>query len=621
MGRTHAQQFANHVLPRALFADPVTFTRAIGNGTAAVLFISMWREPGDALAPVGGGPRAAITGPVARRGLSTIAHITPPAPRESGDAAAIVVVGRGDGDTRLSTVAYYVVELVIDGGMPRFAVVTRTGREERGTSCGAGPLPDPRWIADDIFERYAGRTPAPRLTSDVPALPSWYWWYLLEGLHAIRAFADARDESERCDVIRELPVLLLPELVEAAEQLGQEAPARRLRELRPYLRRDATMAGAWQALVHRLSSLAIGAPLASTLRTLPLIAEAAQHGALTRAQAYEAEAVVRSRLAALGLSPTDNHELAQQLFAAARAAERSPRMARGTASPVPAEDPVWKPLFLDEADLPDCALAGEDESLGANDPVFAGHGGLRAGYCAWVGDESTALARLSDTRWVFRTSTAAAYYLRAVRARLGDGLPALAPPALGDEALAWGGETPRGRTQIVVVRVGRVIARLAASEGMYAAASRQILHAAMLHPLAGKIVQRARQGVAAYWLAVVYPTNAVPALLHSPGFDTARLLAKYPLLALADLPAAMTTLGESYAPAARSLASFQAQVRAHRWSTYREAMLGLVRALLTTDMGDMRVNAAHAHEIVTELRCLDPDPIWQQLDAECVARA
>ncbi len=73
-------------------------------------------------------------------------------------------------------------------------------------------------------------------------------------------------------------------------------------------------------------------------------------------------------------------------------------------------------------------------------------------------------------------------------------------------------------------------------------------------------------------------------------------------------------------PRPRALASFQAQLRAHRWNAYRAAMLALVRALLATDMGDPRVNVAHAHEIVTELRYLDGDPVWTQLDAACRAR-
>jgi hypothetical protein len=224
---------------------------------------------------------------------------------------------------------------------------------------------------------------------------------------------------------------------------------------------------------------------------------------------------------------------------------------------------------------------------------------------------------------VFRTSFGAKSFLEdpACAQLFSAGLPPVAPPQLGDDQRAFGGEAADGRrTQIAVIRVGRVVARLQATEGVHASASRQILHAALIHPLALRIFQKCQEGIGAYWLHVAQPTNAVPALVHSPGYDVARLLDKYPLLALAELPKAIATMGETYAPVARSLASFQAQLRAHRWQTYRQAMLALVRALVETDMGDTRVNAAYALEIVYELGHIDPDPVWRQLAATCEAR-
>jgi hypothetical protein len=219
---------------------------------------------------------------------------------------------------------------------------------------------------------------------------------------------------------------------------------------------------------------------------------------------------------------------------------------------------------------------------------------------------------------VFRTDTAAASFLRT--ATLGDGFPVMQVPQFGDEAIGFGDDGSSGgrRTFVLAIRIGRVVAKVLAIEGQFAAASRQILHSAMIHPLASKLVERARQGLAAYWLAVVYPTNAVPALVHTNGYNAAQLLPKYPMLAHPELPAAIALTGE--VAAARALASFQADLRAHRWNTYRAAMLALVRGLLSTDMGDPRVNVAHAHEIVLELYHLDNDPIWAQLDAECRAR-
>ncbi len=626
MGRSHAQLFANQVLPRAVFANGLEFTKAIAIGDTATLFVPLWEQAGAELAPLHRAPNTGFTATVERRGLYTIAIITPPPPRESGDPAAIAIIGRGDGITKLSTIAYYVLELHLDATLgPRFTIVSRTGLDERGMICGEGPFPDHRWLKQHAFELYAGRTPAAHV--GVPELPVWYWWFTFDGAAAIRTFGEAHDTVDRFEAVRKAPMLLLPEIADAAEIYIGGPAARTLRDLRPHLRRETSLATTWTTAAQRLANTVAGNPAANATRAVPLIAEAVQYGALTRAQGYELEASVRARLAALGVETQQNYLLSEQLFAAARNAEQA-RLARGSvAPPINTEDPVWKPLFLDEGEISrDHSRAESDEAFSAMDPMFLSHGGLRAGYAAWASDEYSAMARVIDARWVFRTSSAAVYFMRATMAGMSDGLPMLPTPALGDDVVAFGGEIVGSdnmvrRSHVIIVRVGRVVARLQATEGAYAAACRNILHAQMLQPIAHKIVQRAHRGLAAYWLAVVYPTNAVPALVHSPGHDAARLLQKYPLLGLGDLPAAIATMGDQYGPVARSLASFQAQVRAHRWQTYRESMLALARSLLTTDMGDPRVNAAHAHEIVSELRYLDPDPIWLQLDAECRARA
>jgi hypothetical protein len=77
---------------------------------------------------------------------------------------------------------------------------------------------------------------------------------------------------------------------------------------------------------------------------------------------------------------------------------------------------------------------------------------------------------------------------------------------------------------------------------------------------------------------------------------------------------------EKYGIAADTLANFHAQLRAHRWQQYRDAMLALTRTLLASNMGDPRVNAARAHELVQELRHIDRDPVWEQLDLLCRSR-
>ena len=622
MGRTHSQQFANQTLRRAVLAEPLTFMRAIANGDTAAALARPWKKAILELDPSAQVPANGCSATLLQRGRYAIAIVTLPAPREPGDPALIAIVGRGDGITKISTLAYYVLELDCDrsSGAPRFGVTSFIAEDER-VRCGEGPLPDVRWFADHVFATYTGQPPSS--PPGTPDLPSWYWWLAFDGTSALHALAQARDDAECFEIVRKAPILLLPDIADAAEGYGAEAAARRLRELRRAICRDASMATAWQAIVDRLASSTMGSQRANIMRALTLIADAAGHGALTEAQGYELEAATRSKLVALGVDPEQNHARVEQLYAAARAIQQPRRVARGsTPPPLHAGDPVWEPLFLDETDLPGCTRAQREEVPPSGDPTFVGHGGLRAAHAVWSGSEWTPMARIIDSRWVFRSASDAHHLLRAMAPALGDGLPSLAAPQLGDDTLAFGdSDTASGRrTQVIVVRVGRVIARVQAVEGTQAAQARQILHAALLQPLAGKLVQRARKALASYWLAVVYPTNAVAALVHSPGYDAARLLTQYPLLAHADLPAAIMHLGDQYTPVARALASFQAQIRAHRWASYRDAMLALIRVLLACDLGDPRVNAAHAHEIVCELHSMDPDPIWIQLDTECRAR-
>jgi hypothetical protein len=615
MGRTHGQLFANQTLRSAVFAEPLAFLRAIASGDTAAL-AAAWDGAGRDLEPAARVPGTGFRATVEQRGRYAIAIVTPPAPREPGDPALIAIVGRGDASTKISTLAYYVLELERD----RFGVMSVTTEGARAR-LGDGPLPDVRWWADRAFATYAGQDPAP--PAGTPELPSWYWWLVFDGARALHAFDEARDDAERLEVVRRAPILLVPDIADTAESYGAGAAAHRLREVRRACCGDPAMATTWQTIVDRLANTTTGSQRANIMRALALIADAAKHGALTAAQGYELEAATRSKLPALGVDPDQNRALVEQLYIAARAAAQAPRVARGTTPPpVPAGDPVWEPLFLDETELPSYARAEREEASSSRDPTFLAHGGLRAAHAVWTGSEWSPLARIIDSRWVFRSASEALHFLRAMAQPLGDHLPALSAPQLGDHTLAFGddGMTGGRRTQILVLRVGRVIARVQAVEGTHAAQAREILHAVLLQPLAGKIVQRVRKALASYWLAVAYPTNAVPALVHSPGYDAARLLAQYPLLAHAELPAAIAQLGDPYAPVAQALASFQAQIRAHRWASYREAMLALVHVLLACDIGDPRVNAAHAHEIVCELRTMDPDPIWMHLDAECRAR-
>jgi len=605
---TSAKQFANAILPHAVFADALAVTRPIASGDTSAL-----------TAMCG----ANVTATIERhgRGLYATAVITPPPPRESGDPALIAIVGRGDGTTKLTTLAYYVLELVLDDKGPHFTVVSRTDRDKLATWAD-GPLPDSRWFAEHAFELYCGHIPAPR--TGVPALPAWYLWHVFGVADSVRAFANAHNDGERSDVVREEPLLLMPEIADSAEAFESAAVAKKLRDVRTSFRKDSAFAPTWDGLVQRIASISTGSPAFHHQRALPLVAEARQYGGIGRAQAYELEGTLRGNLAALGVEAGHNQALAEELFAAARAVPaETPRLARGSAPPpISTEDPVWRPIFLDASDLPAHVRAESDEAFSSAEAPFVALAGIRAGFSAWKMDETSAMARVVDSRWVFRTATAAARYAGALAAAVGESLPWIAAPQFGDETFGFGddGTTGLHRAYVLVIRIGRVVAKLQVFEGSQALASRQILHAAMLHPLAAKIVQRVRAGLAAYWLAVAYPSNAVPALVHAPGYNAAQLILQYPFLAHGELPEAMTVLGDNYIPAARALASFQANLRAHRWGAYRDAMLALVRQLLASDVGDPRVNVAHAHEIVTELGYVDSDPVWAQLDAECRSR-
>jgi hypothetical protein len=417
------------------------------------------------------------------------------------------------------------------------------------------------------------------------------------------------------------------------------------------LRRDKVFGDTWKAAIDQIV-MSKHAPLATNiLLALPLVAEASEHGALAKTQAHEIEAKLRGTLAGLGVDAHANAVRAHELYAIAQeaAAKRARRASKGP----PLEDPLGLPLFLDQTDLPEHQAIEQDDTFAANDATFLAHGGLRAGYVTWAAPSWLAIASLIDARWVFRTAADAARFMAAIAPALGEGLPAQGAPQIGDQVLSFGEDfNPEGRTQILVVLEGRVVIRLKATEGVEAAASRQMLHAQMLYPVAGKAVKRAHKAQLKYWHAVEFPTNTMATLVHTPHHDVGHLLRSHPLLALGELPELVRLRAderreeldedianeedpakqelargaakkeiEKYRTAADTLANFQAQLRAHRWQQYRDAMLALTHTLLASNMGDPRVNAARAHELVQELRHIDRDPVWEQLDLLCRTRA
>jgi hypothetical protein len=646
MARSHAQEFANTALAGRVFADPVGTVYALATDPVPTL-AALWEQAGAELPPIARMPSAGLTAAVQPIGRYTVAIVTLPPPRDAGEPVLVAVVGRGDGATKLSTVAYYTLELSGGIGAPAFSICSFTAAGVR-TRVTDGPLPEPTWFAEQVLDLYSGQQPG--ANAGVPELPFWFWWFAFDGPNAFQLLNMSRVEAERLEAVRRCPILLLRDIETAIEAYSGPSSAEKLRELRPRLRSEKAFGDTWKAAIDQIV-MSKHAPLSTNiLLALPLVAEASEHGAMTKAQAYDIEAKLRGTLAGLGVDAHENAVRAHELYALAEeaAAKRARRASKGP----PIEDPLGAPLFLDQTDLPDHQVLEHDDTFAANDATFLAHGGVLAGYVSWGAPSSFALATLWDIRWVFRTTSDAARFMTAIAPALGEGLPPQGAPQIGDHALSFGDDFGReGRTQILAVLEGRVVIRLKAVEGVDAAASRQMLHAQMLYPLAGKAAKRAHNAQLRYWHAVEFPTNTIATLVHTPHHDVGRLLASHPLLALGELPELIRMRAEDrreeldedianeedpakqnvardaakkeiekYRTAADTLANFQAQFRAHRWRQYRDAMLALTRTLLASNMGDPRVNAARAHEIVQELRHIDRDPIWEQLDMLCRSR-
>jgi hypothetical protein len=647
MARTHAQEFANNALAGRVLADPVGTVRSLATDPLPLL-TSLWEEAGVDLPPISRIPSAGLAAAVQPIGMFAVAIVTLPPPREIGDPVLVAVVGRGDGIAKLTTVAYYTLELSGRIGALSFSTCTfnAANARERTTD---GPLPEATWFAEHVLDLYSGIQPGAH--EGVPELPFWFWWFAFDGANAFHLFNMSRGDADRLEAVRRSPILLLRDIETAVETYSGTSYAEKLRELRPQLRREKIFGDAWKAVIEQIVK-SKHAPLATNiLLALPLVEEASEHGALIKSQAYEIEGSLRATLAGLGIDSHANALRAQELYAIA--ADAAAKRARRASQAPPSEDPVGVPLFLEQADLPDHQVIEQDDTFAANDATFLAHGGLRAAYVTWAGPAWYAIATLIDARWVFRTAADAARFMAAIAPALGEGLPAQGAPPIGDQVLSFGDDFgSEGRTQILAVLEGRVVIRLKAIEGVEAAASRQILHAQLLYPLAGKAAKRAHNAQLRYWHAVEYPTNTIATLVHTPHHDVASLLVRHPLLALDELPELIRLRAderrelldediaaeedpakqalareaakkeiEKFKIAADTLGNFQAQLRAHRWQQYRDAMLALTQALLTSSMGDPRVNAARAHLIVHELRHIDRDPVWEQLDAVCRTRA
>jgi hypothetical protein len=295
-------------------------------------------------------------------------------------------------------------------------------------------------------------------------------------------------------------------------------------------------------------------------------------------------------------------------------------------------DPTWSRLFLDQGELAAFSRGDDRRDIppNPNDRAFAMHRGLCAGTCEWIGNEAAAVYRIVETRWLFASTKAAKTYLDSLKVSgaESDGLPTIPPLPVGDGAYAWGGvvpsRSPATRRQIVCFRIGRVVAKIAATEGPRAAAVFQVLASSMLQPYADLVVRRVRWALAQYWLAVMRGTEAANKFVETPPRvaerDHVKLFADYPILVHPEFPTAMASLGELYKIAAERLVALRQGMKSNNWSAYRETMRLLVRAILDEQAGEARLNADAALNLVLDHRRIDSDFSWSAIEAECRER-
>jgi hypothetical protein len=433
-----------------------------------------------------------------------------------------------------------------------------------------------------------GRTPPPSVLDD----PTGYWWPVCRGPEIMRAF-HAAPEPEAWRVVERHPVLLLPELVDAAERvLGRTRALDGLREMHHALRGSPAYAA-----YHRL--------LAAVL--------AGEHRGSRRVNLERALVVIQEVRRAAAGDPADER------------AEHAIRAALAALPPVAA--PGIHALFLDEHDLPGLHRGNDRRGTNPNlhDRAYAVHGGLAAGAAEWLGDVAAPVYRVVDARWAFASTRAAKGYLDAPGTQLlaRDGMANPAVLQIADGAHGWGDarSTPNGRgRQCLLFRVDRVVARLDVTEGPKAAQERQALSRAHLLPFADAVVRRVRRMLAEYWLAIGRGMVAAQQFAQVQPRKADRLLAEYPILLLPEFPTAMVSLGSAYRASAERLAVLQGAARSN-WKAYCELLRALVRMLLDETAGEPRINADAALRLVISHRRLDADYTWAALEVECSARA
>jgi hypothetical protein len=426
--------------------------------------------------------------------------------------------------------------------------------------------------------------------------PLAYWWKVCRGADVMRTF-HAAPETEAWNVVYQIPVLLLPELVDAAErEMGPTRETAGLRQMQRSLQGTPHFAPYMRMLAMALGSEPAGLRRTNLERAIAVMHEVrATHA--NGPEDDELEVALRAQLAALSGS-------------------------------VGTTDPTWSHLFLDEAELPSFKRGTDRRAVPPkrDDRPFRSNGGLCAGSCEWVGDDASAVARIVETRWLFPSTKAARLYLETVKGSgsESDGLAAVAMPPVADGAHAWGGILAPTRRQIVCVRISRVVAKIEVTQGTKAAALYQVLTPSMLQPFVDLVVRRVQWALAKYWLAVMGGTEAANRFVElSPRIaerDHVKLFTEHPILFHPEFPTAMASLGEPHRIAAERLATLRQSMKSNNWSAYRLAMRILVRALLDEQAGESRVHGDSALELVIAHRRVDTDYTWSAIEAECRTR-
>jgi len=452
-----------------------------------------------------------------------------------------------------------------------------------------GAIKSPSWSYTKTMAsgRITDSTPPPDAATD----PLWYWWHTCRGAQAMRAF-QAAPESEAWGVIHRNPVLLLPELVDAAERtLGKSRAIDGLRQMHQSLRQSPLFAPYHRLLANALSTERAGSRRINLERALAVMK-------LVRAVAEPADRAADEKL------------------------ETAIRAGLDALTPVPGAKPLpAEALFLDGADLDNYRRTEDHRSTNptANDRPYATHGGLAAGSAIWIANDDVAsVHRVVDARWLFASSKHAKAYMDSPSTLFvaGDGLPNPAVLPMGDGAHAWG--AARGPRQCLLFRIERVVAKLDVTEGPKAAAHFQPLTRALLQPIADAVSRRARFVLAQYWLAIGRGTEAAQKFQTASPRVGQQLLVEYPILLLPEFPTAMISLGEQFRGVAQRLANAQAEFKSN-WHGYRDTMRTLVRMLLDEQVGERRVNADAALRLVIAHRRLDSDYSWAALETECAA--